>query len=618
MAEINLDAIDVSQISTDPGVYLFKNKEGTVLYIGKARSLRRRLMSYLRSKETLPIKTQRMLTHAHHIQTIHTTTEKEALLLEASLIKKHKPKYNIVLRDDKQHILFCIRKGVSYPRVEIVHRMTHKNAQYFGPFTSSAGAKATWKLLHSTFPLRRCTDRELQNRTTPCLYYHMKQCLAPCIYNIPKEEYEEYLTKVKMLLRGKADALIKQLQDEMERASEQLEFEKAILLREQIYAIQKTVEKQAVVLENTAYIDVIACSELERGIALAVVFIREGRVIDSLQFYFPSLTLEDSNEVVYSFISQYYTETRDTPPFILIPHKSEEFAHQYVLLEEILNMNTDFPIHIIEAHSPTEYKLIDIARSNARNMTHPKNSPPLSQILANLLSSEKPIIRIEAVDVSHTAGTNTKVGVVVFEEGIEEAVDYRSYTIEDAHGDDYKALSLWTKRRIQDLQFSYPDMLLIDGGKGQLSVIERTIRDILGIIPFSLVAITKDRKEDGRSDRRAGNISDKLYIPHRSNPLSVKPGSPELLYLQKIRDTVHDYALGRHRKAQSNAMLSSELDRIKGLGEKTIHRLLHRFGSLRGIACATIEELSSIQGISKAKAREIKNHLDNLIHKKST
>ncbi|MDE7469469.1 MAG: excinuclease ABC subunit UvrC [Desulfovibrionaceae bacterium] len=616
MAEFNLDTIDVSRISTDPGVYLFKNQEGTVLYVGKARSLRRRLTSYLRPKETLPIKTQSMLSHADNIQTIHTTTEKEALLLEASLIKKYKPKYNIVLRDDKQHILFCIRKGVEYPRVEIVHRATHKNALYFGPFTSSAGAKSTWKVLHSTFPLRRCSDRELHNRTTPCLYYHMKQCLAPCVYDVPKEEYEEYLSKVKMLLRGKVDALIKQLQEEMELASEQLEFEKAILLREQIYAIQKTVEKQAVVLEHTAYIDAIGIAELEHGIALAVVFIREGRVIDSLQFYFPSLTLDDSNEVLYSFISQYYTEARDIPPIILIPHKSEDLTHQYALLEEIINNEADTPIHIVEARSPIEYNLIDIARSNARNMTQKEASTPLSEVLARLLSSDTPITRIEAVDVSHTSGSNTKVGVVVFEEGREKPVDYRSYNIEDAHGDDYKALHIWIQRRIQDTQFPYPDMLLIDGGKGQLSVIERTIIDNIGTLPFPLVAITKARTEDGRSDRRAGNTADRLFIPGRSNPLSVKAGSPELLYLQKIRDAVHDYALGRHRKAHSDAMLQSELDRIKGLGEKTKERLLHRFHSVRGIASATVEELASVQGISKTKAQDILLHLSNIIHTK--
>lgn len=616
MAEFNLDTIDVSNISTDPGVYLFKNQDGVVLYVGKARSLRRRLTSYLRPKDTLPIKTQTMLSHAYQIQTIHTTTEKEALLLEASLIKKYKPKYNIVLRDDKQHILFCIRKGVDYPRVEIVHRASHKNAYYFGPFTSSTGAKATWKVLHATFPLRRCTDRELQNRTTPCLYYHMQQCLAPCVYDVPKEEYEEYLSKVKMLLRGKADALIKQLQEEMEQASEQLEFEKAILLREQMYAIQKTIEKQAVVLQNTAYIDAIGIAELEHGIALAVLFIREGRVIDSLQFYFPSLTLDDSNEILYSFISQYYTEARDIPPIILIPHKAEDFTHHYVLLEEVLNGRAETPTHIVEARSPIEYKLIDIARSNARNITQKDVARPLSDILARLLSSDTPITRIEAVDVSHTGGSHTKVGVVVFEEGKESPVDYRSYNIEHANGDDYKALHTWISRRIVDTEFPYPDMLLIDGGRGQLSVIHRTIEEILGEVPFPLVAITKARTEDGRSDRRAGNIADRLFIPNRSNPLAVKHGSPELLYLQKIRDAVHDYALGRHRKAHSTAMLQSELDRIKGLGEKTKERLLQRFGSVRAIASASVEEIASVQGISKEKARTIHSHLATIIQKK--
>lgn len=616
MAEFILDRIDTRTISTDPGVYLFKNQNGGILYIGKARSLRRRLLSYLRLQDSLPIKTQAMLKHAYSIHTIHTTTEKEALLLEANLIKKHKPKYNIVLRDDKQHVLFCIRKGTPYPRVEIVHRPNQKNAQYFGPFTSSAGAKATWKVLHSTFPLRRCTDRELKNRATPCLYYHMKQCLAPCVFNVPKEEYEEYIAKVKMLLHGKGSTLINQLNDEMELASERLEFEKAILLREQMYAIQKTVEKQAVILENAASLDVIAIAEIENGIGLALVLIREGRLMDSLQYYFPSLTLEDSNEIIYSFISQYYTEARDVPDSILIPHISEESEHQYTLLEDIILKEDSTKVHIIEARTPIEYKLIDIARSNARNVTVRSTDRNLSSVLAELVDSQKPILRIEAVDVSHTSGSHTRVGVVVFEEGKDTPIDYRTYTIEDANGDDYKALHLWIMRRIENTEFSYPDMLLIDGGKGQLSVIERSITEALGIVPFSLVAITKARTEDGRSDRRAGNIADRLFIPNRSNPLAVKHGSPELLYLQKIRDTVHDYALGRHRKAHANAMLTSELERIKGIGTKTIGRLLERFQSVRGIANATVEELQTVQGISEQKAKEIKNHLGAIVQKK--
>ena len=306
-----------ASIPLSPGVYLYKDERGRIIYVGKARILRRRVLSYFRA-EGLPAKTKAMLSHAGSIEYLTTTTEKEALLLESSLIKKHRPRYNIVLRDDKQYVLFRLNPKHPFPRLEVVRQARRDGARYFGPFTSALSARETWKLIHRAFALRRCSDRAMKNRVRACLYHFMGQCPAPCMDLVTPQQYNENVRKVCDLLQGRAAPLLDSLREAMEQASEDLEFEKAAVLRDQIRAVERTVERQAAVLPGGGDMDAVGLYQAEKGLALGIVFVRGGAVTDGRAFYWPGLTFEDAPELLWSFVSQYYSQITP-PPRILLP-----------------------------------------------------------------------------------------------------------------------------------------------------------------------------------------------------------------------------------------------------------------------------------------------------------
>ncbi|MBQ9105848.1 MAG: excinuclease ABC subunit C, partial [Mailhella sp.] len=310
-----------SSIPATPGVYLYKDASGRIIYVGKARDLRKRVLSYFRPADQLTAKTRAMISKADSIEFLNTTTEKEALLLEASLIKKHRPHYNISLRDDKQYVMFRISEREPFPRLEIVRRMKKRDgARYFGPFTAGLAARETWKTLHRLFPLRRCSDRAMKNRETPCLYHHIHLCSAPCVGEVTPEAYAAMTRHVMLLLSGRSTELIDQLRASMEKAADELDFERAATLRDQIYAIRKTVEKQGIVLQNGGDMDVIGLVSLPDGLALGVIFVRHGLVQDRSAFFWPGLGLEDASELLWSFLGQFYHEGRSIPPRIVLPY----------------------------------------------------------------------------------------------------------------------------------------------------------------------------------------------------------------------------------------------------------------------------------------------------------
>ena len=368
---------DPSSIPLSPGVYLYRDGKGQVIYVGKARILRRRVLSYFRP-EGLPAKTKAMLAHAQSIEFLTTTTEKEALLLEASLIKKYRPHYNIVLRDDKQYVLFRVNIKPPFPRLEVVRKARRDGARYFGPFTSSLAARETWKLLHRAFPLRRCSDRAMKNRVRPCLYHHMGQCPAPCMGLVTAEDYFEGVRRVCDLLQGKADPLLKELHSRMEAAAEALEFEQAAVLRDQIRAVEKTVERQATVLPGGGDMDVLGLFQAERGLALGLVFVRGGAMTDGRAFYWPGLTFDDAPELLFSFVGQYY-EQLTPPPRILLPWLpatvqeadgedggTDGAPDERSLLEQALSERRGGPVRLVAPQNPADNRLVDVAQSNAR------------------------------------------------------------------------------------------------------------------------------------------------------------------------------------------------------------------------------------------------------------
>ncbi len=589
------------------------------------------------------------MSHAVSVEFLTTSTEKEALLLEASLIKKHRPHYNIVLRDDKQYILFRIAVKNAYPRLEVVRKVKKDGAHYFGPFTSSQAARETWKALHSVFPLRRCNDRAMKNRVRPCLYHHIGLCLAPCSGEVSQEAYFEIIQKVELLLSGKSRELLENITRKMEEASENLEFEEAAKLRDQKFAIEKTVEKQGVVFHNGADMDVMGLCSRGDGLALAVLFVRGGQVIDKAAFFWAGLVMEDANELLLGFLTQFYSQDKDIPPRIVLPwaltaEKEESvespaligaLGADYALqeheedLESIAAMLSEWRganVRIVAARTKDDEKLVEIAKTNARETVYKRSDLGMDERLAALFKVQEPIRRIECVDVSHTSGTATKVGLVVYQDGKPHKADYRVWNMENTNGDDYLALSQWAKRRAEH-GAPWPHLLLIDGGRGQVNVVHASFQEFFsavhvrdsqsfdleeGRLPFVLAGIAKARDEQGHADRRAGNLADRIFLPDRTNPLPFKEGSSELLFLQSIRDATHDFAIGRHRQARNKQGLDAQLLHLPHVGQETAKLLWQHFKSIEEMKKAGVEELMKLPKVGRKKALQLRDSLQKL------
>lgn len=614
-------------IPNTPGVYWYKDDRERIIYVGKARILRRRVLSYFR--DDVPAKTAAMLRRAVSLETLSTTTEKEALLLEASLIKKHRPHYNIVLRDDKQYALFRLDMRAAFPRLEIVRRARRDGAQYFGPFTSAPAARETWKLLHRAFGLRRCTDKAMRNRTRPCLYHHMGQCPAPCAGLVTQEAYHESIRNVAALLSGRGGPLQERLTADMQAAANALDFERAALLRDQLAAVRTTVERQAAVLPGGGDMDAIGLHAGDNGLGLGIVFLRGGALQGGRAFHWAGLTLDDAPELLLAFTAQYYMDATP-PPRIILPWLPESlFAEEERtdedgaagtaadtdapcsagLLEQSLGERRGGPVRLSAPRTAEENQLVDVAAANAREAARRQDGGMLQRLRAALHLSAAPR-RIECVDVSHTGGRNTRVGLVVFEDGKPARDQYRQYAMPDG-GDDCGTLAAWTARRLESGP-PWPDLLLIDGGRGQIAAVARAL-DMAGRAGlFALAGIAKARDGQGRADRRAGNVADRIFLPGRSNPLPLREGSQELLFLQHIRDLTHRFAIGGHRRAREGAALSGELMRLHGIGPATARLLWEAFGSVEAMRMATLEDLMRLPGIGRTRATALRDRLARL------
>lgn len=611
---------DPATIPNSPGVYIYRDARGRVIYVGKARILRRRVLSYFR-KDGLPAKTRAMISRAESLEFMTTTTEKEALLLEANLIKKFRPHYNIVLRDDKNYFLFRINMKNEFPRLEIVRNHRRDGARYFGPFTSAMAARETWRLLHRAFPIRRCREKAMKNRVRPCLYHYMGQCPAPCMGFASQDEYRKSMKKVCDILAGNPEPVLQGMRREMEMAADVLDFERAATLRDRIKAVEKTVERQAAVLPGAADMDAIGLYQAEKGLALGIIFLRNGQVSDGRAFFWPTLEYDDSSELLSSFLNQFYARAQP-PPRVLLPFIPREFDEpdeensgetERLVLEQSLSERREGPVRIVAPQNSQDNQLVDLARANAKEEARRQHNLDMETLLertGKALGLSQPPLRIECVDVSHTGGKQTRVGLVVYIDGLPSKEDYRVYSMPDS-GDDYATLHAWVERRLESGP-PWPDLLLIDGGRGQLSCVSKALENAGQSNLFHLAAIAKARDENGHADRRAGNVADRIFVPGRSNPLPLREGSPELLFLQQIRDATHHFAIGRHRKARRGAAFSGELMRLPGIGPVTARLLWDKFGSVEAMVAATEDDLRSIPGIGKAKAASIAEKLRKL------
>jgi excinuclease ABC subunit C len=597
-----------------PGVYLMRSAPGAVLYVGKAKDLRKRLAAYFRPGAVLPPRTRALVERVDGVEVLCTGTEKEALLLEASLIRKHRPRYNIVLKDDKSFLLFRLDRKAKFPTLTLTRKVKPDGALYFGPFTSALAARKTWKLVNRLFPLRKCSERAFRNRVRPCLQHHMGRCLGPCVLPVEGEAYDTVLRRVELFLRGRTKELLRTLEDEMWAASDRMEFERARHLRDLIESVRNSLEGQSVVLPREQDLDVFGLGRDGDGVALSVLFVRQGRLVDQACYSWPEASfldvgLGDEKEqeaaaeqgswgLLQDFLPQFYGE-RTAPERILVPDQPNDPQ----ALEELLAERAGRYVRIAAPWGDKERALVRMAETNASEFLRRQELLRGRVDLAGALGLERQPERIEGVDISHLAGRGTYAACTVFESGRPLKSDYRLYrfTDEETGGDDYRALSLWMERRAASGP-PWPDLLLVDGGKGQLASVAQAL-ETSGIgVRIELAAIAK-------SQRAGTEGEDRIFRPGRKNPLPLKKGDPEMLFLQQVRDETHRFVIGAQRRSRKAGVTRSSLVALPGIGPKTAKALLDRFETLEAVLAATEEDIRSIPGMGSRKAAKVREAL---------
>ncbi|HET7649782.1 MAG TPA: excinuclease ABC subunit UvrC [Gammaproteobacteria bacterium] len=588
----------LANVTRSPGVYRMLDARGDILYVGKARNLKKRLASYFRSSG-LPLKTQSMMAHMVSIEVTGTHTEVEALLLENNLIKQHRPRYNVVLRDDKSYPYIRLVDDQPFPRLTLYRGRRREAGRYFGPYPSAHSARETVNLLQKLFLLRQCNDTFFRNRSRPCLQYQIKRCSAPCVGLISEDDYARDVQNAVLFLEGRNREVIDAIVERMERAAERLDFELAARYRDQIASLRKTVAHQHISGDEGDH-DAIAAS-VKAGLAcVTVVFVRGGRNLGSRN-YFPRVSADTGErEVVSAFLPQYYLE-REVPRQILLQHEVDDEP----LLQQTLSEQSGRRVQIVHPLRGERRKLLHQTRLTAEQALTMRLAIDAGmrqrfESLQDVLELEQLPARLECFDISHTMGEGTVASCVVFDQQGPRKGDYRRFNIENiTPGDDYAAMREALTRRYTRLKRGegmIPDVLFIDGGKGQLHMAEQVMEE-LQVEGVLLVGVAKG------PSRRPG--LEQLFLSARDEPLILPADSPALHLIQQIRDEAHRFAITGHRQRRARARNTSPLEEIPGLGPKRRQQLLKQFGGLQGVARAGVEDLKQIQGISQALAERI-------------
>jgi excinuclease ABC subunit C len=588
----------LKSLTSHPGVYRMVNSQGKVLYVGKARNLKKRLASYFR-RSGLPVKTQAMMAQVHHIEVTVTLTEGEALILENNLIKDFKPRYNVLLRDDKSYPYIYLSPHQDFPRFGFYRGARQEQGRYFGPYPSASAVRESLQLLQKVFPVRQCEDSFYRNRSRPCLQYQIKRCTAPCVGLVDKDAYQQDVRHAVLFLEGKNAQVIDELIARMETAATQLHFEEAARYRDQIATLRHVQEKQYVSGER-GDLDVIACAA-RHGIACVEVFyVRAGRVLGNKTFYPQHAQDAEAADVLAAFLPQYYLG-REVPGEILVNHTLEDRG----LLESALAAQTQHRVTITHKVRGERSRWLSLAAANAehaitRQLANKANTLQRFEALQEALSLADRPQRIECFDISHTLGEATVASCVVFETEGPLKSDYRRFNIDGiTPGDDYAALHQALLRRYTRLkqgEGKLPDLLFIDGGKGQVAAAAKVLEE-LQIGDLAIIGIAKG------PERKAG--AETLFLSGSKRPFILPTDSPALHLIQQIRDEAHRFAITGHRQRRGKTRSTSPLERIPGLGPKRRRMLLSRLGGLQEVARAGVEELAKVHGISRALAQRI-------------
>lgn len=599
----------MSSVTPQPGVYLMKDDTGKIIYVGKAGNLKNRLGSYFSKTRPktgqMDMKTRILIGKISTFETIITGSEKEALVLEANLIRQHKPRYNVILKDDKRYPSLRLGKSSAYPNLTIVRKPGKDGAHYFGPYPSAQSVRQTLKIIERTFKLRKCKNRSLKPKSRPCLNYQMGTCLAPCFKKVDPAVYREVVKEVILFLKGRTPDLLRKIKNEMAAAAEIEDFERAAVLRDKLFSLERTLEKQVAVTTDFKDRDVIGLSRSPDVSLITILTIRSGYLLGTRQFDFGE-TLATDSEMIGTFLRQYYDYTSFIPTEILTPIGLEDSP----LLGEWLQTRKGRKVDILQPRRGEKLRLITMARDNADKRLEDRLSSAAAQEdklqrLQKHLKLDRMPWRIECFDNSSLGGTAPVSAMVVFEKGRPKKSDYRKYKIRSVSvPDDYGSMAEVLRRRYRSdgEAIDHPDLVVVDGGKGQLNVALAIVRelDLEGV--FNIIGIAK-------KDEARGETEDKIYTPGRSNPISFSRGGDLLLFLQAIRDEAHRFAITFHRQRRSVNALTSALDAIPGIGKQKKTILLKHFGGIKKIRSARIETLTALPGINQKLAEVIKRHL---------
>jgi len=613
----NIDE-ELKKLPDEPGVYIMKDAKGEVIYVGKAISLKKRVRQYFQSSRNNSPKVSVMVSHIHEFEYIIVDNEVEALILEANLIKKHRPKYNILLRDDKQYPYIKVTTNEKYPRVVKTRKVLKDGAKYFGPYPNVYAVNDTLDIIRNLYPIRTCKiNFDKDNRKhRPCLNYYIGRCLGPCHENVDHDKYMQMIDEIIMFLSGKEDKLIEIIEEKMKKASENLDFESAAKYRDQMNSLKVILEKQKVVSSNIVDQDVIGMARGIDEVCIQVFFIRGGKIVGREHFIISDSFGEDRKEILSSFIKQFYLGTAYVPKEILI----EEEIDDMEIISQWLSEKRGNKVNIRVPKRGEKSQLMEMVRKNAMDMLNQHGDRLLKEKekkeealhrLQHVLGLDKLPKRIEAYDISNISGVYSVGAMVVFENGRPKKSDYRRFRINSTTTtDDYKSMEEVIRRRfIRGLRekepmkdsplnlegFSaFPDLIMMDGGKGQVNVALEVLRELNLSIP--VCGLVKDDFHKTRG------------IIYNNEEIQLDKDSVEFKLIYKIQEEVHRFAISYHRSLRSKEMLKSELDGIKGIGSKRKTALLKHFKTIENIKNASVGELAQVEGMNTKVAEELYNY----------
>ncbi len=593
-----------------PGVYIMKNKDDKIIYVGKAKILKKRVNQYFVNLASHTAKVRAMVSNIDHLEYIVTNSEAEALNLECSLIKKHRPKYNILLKDDKAYPYIKITDE-AFPKILLAHRVEKDGAKYFGPFISLYGVKNIIEELQKMFKLRECKGViKSNNNNKPCLNYHIEKCCAPCIGKITREEYEERIAQVCNILSGNTENVVKELETQMNNCALNMDFENAAVLRDKIRTIYKLQEKQIVVSDSNTDEDVVCLWKDDGNVCVQMLYVRNGSLIDKKSFFLNADINDEDGEILYAFLLQYYSQF-PVPKNVLVSHEPKEREETEMFLTQLRGNK----VTIAVPERGNKYSYILMARKNAQEAVRlreeryskKENREAILQ-LKEYLNLEKVPERIEAFDISNTAGAETVASMVVFTNGVSDKSQYRKFKIKsNIKSDDYAAMKEILERRIlrarkNDKKFdTLPDLILADGGKGQVSAVKEILNDMKVDIP--VYGIVKDDKHRTRG------------ITDENKEYFIPKGTKCFRLCVNIQDEMHRIAITYHRTLRAKKNIESELMKIPGIGKAKYISLMSEFKTVNAIANASISDLIKVKGINETIAKNIlfflKNSIDN-------